>query len=258
MSFQTESDALTAGAAALGDVPESTGLISRSRPPQSGVGDLFSSQTARGGIYLAARYGLGVVVSLGNMLVMTWWIGPHAYGLFVAAIGLVAFLSNLSRAGVDTYLVRREATPDAHLYEVAGTLILSVSMGLALTGAVLAPMLVRWYGRREFVAPYLALLLSVPVSGLTGVPMAKLERKLNFRRVTGIELGGQSLGLLVATSLAWFGLGVWAPVAGQIAWQTFVLIAACISARMVPRLRFDAGQAREMLSFGIGLTASLR
>jgi hypothetical protein len=74
--------------------------------------DLFTPDAIRGGAYLAARYGLGVFVSLGNMLVMTRWIGPHAYGLFVTAIGIVAFLSNLARAGVDIYLVRLEPAPD--------------------------------------------------------------------------------------------------------------------------------------------------
>jgi hypothetical protein len=44
----------------------------------------FCGETGRGATYLAARYGLGVIVGVGNMLVMTWWIGPHAYGLFVS------------------------------------------------------------------------------------------------------------------------------------------------------------------------------
>ncbi|HXY03226.1 MAG TPA: hypothetical protein VEI49_06575, partial [Terriglobales bacterium] len=61
------------------------------------------SETLRGGMYLAGRYALGVIVSLGNMLVMTWWIGPHAYGVFVTAISMVAFLAAVARGGVDTY-----------------------------------------------------------------------------------------------------------------------------------------------------------
>ncbi len=109
MSFQAEADVLTTDLVGLGDPLESASLVSPSGLPQSGTGEVFSSQTVRGGVYLAARYGLGVVVSLGNMLVMTWWIGPHSYGVFVTAIGLVAFLSNLARAGVDTYLVRADA-----------------------------------------------------------------------------------------------------------------------------------------------------
>ena len=106
--------------------------------------DLFTVSAFRGGAYLAARYGLGVFVSLGNMLVMTRWIGPHAYGLFVTAIGIVAFLSNLARAGVDTYLVRLESVPDQRIYDIANTLVLFISASLSLLGAISVPLLVRW------------------------------------------------------------------------------------------------------------------
>ena len=189
---------------------------------------------------------------------MTRWIGPHSYGLFVTAIGLVAFLSTLARAGVDVYLVRRETAPDQRTYHVAGTLIFSISVALTLIGAALAPLLIHWYSNSEFLPPYLVLLLTIPVIGLTGVPMAKLERELNFRNVASIELGGQILGLLVAMILAAGGSGVWAPVAGQIASQIATLVAACVCSRFIPRFRFNARHAREMLTFGIGLVTSLR
>lgn len=220
--------------------------------------DTLEETTLRGGAYLAARYGLGVGVSVGNMLVMTRWIGPHAYGLFVTAVGMVAFLSNVARGGIDTYLVRRETDPDQRVYGVAATLIVAIGLGLALAGGAATPLLARWYKSREFVYPYLALLLTVPVTGLTGVFMAELERKLNFGSAAAIELGGQALGFLVSAALAWSRLGVWAPVAGQIGWQIYVLTAACFSSRVFPRPQFDPGQMREMLSYGIGLTASLR
>lgn len=214
--------------------------------------------TQSGGAYLAARYGLGVLVSLGNMLVLTWWIGPHAYGLFVTAIGLVAFLSSVARMGVDTYLVRRETAPGTHVYDSAGTVILLVSLGLTALGISLAPLLVRWYGSGEFVAPYLVLLFNVPVTALTGIPTAKLEREMNFRRVAGIEVAGQFVGFVAALLLAWRGCGVWAAVAGQTVWQVFILFSTYLCARLRPRLRFDASETRAMLAFGFGLTVSMR
>jgi O-antigen/teichoic acid export membrane protein len=217
----------------------------------------FCGETGRGAIYLAARYGLGVIVGVGNMLVMTWWIGPHAYGLFVTAVAMVAFLAVLARGGVDTYLVRSEA-PDARTYGTAITLILGASIGLCMAAVAATPLFVRWYGSREFVPPYFALLIVIPVSALTGVPMAKLERGLEFRRIAGIELAGQALGLAVAAALAWLRAGVWAPVMGQIAWQVFTLIAAAACAAIPHRLCFDPQHARSMLRYGIGLTASLR
>ena len=192
------------------------------------------------------------------MLVLTWWIGPHAYGLFVTAIGLVAFLSSVSRGGVDTYLVRRTEPPNVHTYAIAQTVVVALSVSLALAGAAITPLLIHWFRSREFVSPYLVLLLSVPLIGVTGVPTAKVERELNFRFLAWIELAGQSLGLVVSCALAWCGLGVWAAVAGQTAWQGFLLVAVYRAARMPPSFAYDSAEIRAMLSYGIRVTASLR
>jgi PST family polysaccharide transporter len=217
-----------------------------------------SPKILKGGAYLAARYGLGVLVGIGNMLVLTWWIGPHAYGVFVTAIGLVAFLSNLSRVGVDTYLVRMEETPSSLSYNVCATVTVTASAVLVLGALAVEPLLVRWYGSREFVLPFVVSLVCVPLSGITGIPMSKLERALDFRSIAGVELGGQCLGLAVAASLAWLRCGVWAPVAGQIAWQAFTLIATCRAAEMIPGFAWNSKVAKKALSYGVGLTASLR
>jgi O-antigen/teichoic acid export membrane protein len=197
---------------------DSAGVLSSVCPlPRSKINQPLSDETVRGGIYLAGRYALGVLVSLGNMLVMTWWIGPHAYGVFVTAISIVALFAALARSGIDTYLVRREEAPDELVYGTAATLLAAISLVLAAIAAAGTPLLIHWYASREFAGPYFVLLLTIPVAALTGVPMAKLERELNFRSVAAIELSGQSLGLVVSGFLGWFRAGVWAPVAGQIA-----------------------------------------
>jgi O-antigen/teichoic acid export membrane protein len=231
------------GSAALHRAPADTGI---------------SRELLRGSRFLAVRYGLGVLVSLGNMLVMTWWIGPHSYGVFVTAIGIVAFLASLARGGVDTYLVRSEILPDVRMYGTARTVILASSLSLTLGAGAITPLLVRWFGSREFVGPYILLLFTIPVTGLTALPMAKLERALDFRNIAVIELAGQSAGLTVAILLAAARLGVWAPVMGQAAWQILTLVAANVYSHTSFECRFDRRYAREMTTYGLGLTASLR
>jgi O-antigen/teichoic acid export membrane protein len=218
----------------------------------------LATLAARGGLYLGLRYGLGILVSFVNMFVLPWWIGPHAYGLFVTALGLSGFLANLTRAGADTYLIRREAEPDRRMYAVAATLIGGISIVLMAVGIAATPLLIRWYASREFVPAYLATLLIVPLAGLAGPPTAKLERALNFRAVAGIELGGQVMASAVSILLAWRGFGVWAPVCGLLVWQSWAAAGAFVAARLIPRIAFDRDGARAMLSFGIGYTASLR
>lgn len=219
---------------------------------------ISSSPIPRGGIYLGLRYGLGILVSFGNMLVMTRWIGPHAYGLFVTALGLTSFLAALTRVGIDTYLVRAETPPDNRSYNIASTLITGISMVLVAGGVAVTPLLIRWYRSREFVPAYLASLLTIPLAGLAGPATARLERDLNFRAVASIELGGQLLAFLVGAPLAWLRLGVWAPVTGLLVWQVWAAGAAMKSARLWPRPAIDRAQARTMLSFGLGYSASLR
>jgi O-antigen/teichoic acid export membrane protein len=227
-------------------------------PGVSPEGQPIPYKAVQGGFCLAARYGLGVLVSLANMLVMTWWIGPHAYGLFVTAIGIVAVIATLARGGIDTYLVRCDEPPSVRDYGTATALISGMSVTLVAAGAAAMPVLVGWYGNREFVWPYLTLLLTIPITGLTGIPMASLERALDFRRIAAVELMSQFAGLVVAASLALARAGVWAPVLGQVTWQVVTLLAVARAALQIRQLRFDPGKARKMLAFGMSLTASLR
>lgn len=216
------------------------------------------SLSQRGVGFIAARYGASSLIQAGNVLVLTWWIGPRAYGAFVTAVGITTFLSSITRAGLDTHLVRCEEVPNREDYDTAFTLILLISMFLCLLGWLALPLLSLWLHDRSFAIPYLVLLATIPLVGLAGPPLAKLERALEFRDVAQIEFGGQLCAFIVGAILAWRGFGVWAPVVGYVAWQAFVLVAARIVSGFVPRLNFNLSRARQMMSFGLGFSASVR
>jgi len=226
--------------------------------PASVANSPQSFLTGRPALYLGARYALGVLISLGNMFVLTWLIGPHTYGVFITAITLTSVLASLVRSGLDTYLVRCEKTPALSDYDTASTAILIFSGFAMLAGSALIPLLTRWFHSSEFVPAYLVTMLTIPVAGVAGPVTAKLERALAFRAVAQIELTGQTLALLTGLTLALLGRGIWSPVAGQLVWQLFSLLAAFRAARHVPRLRFERGPLRQMLAFGVGVTASQR
>jgi PST family polysaccharide transporter len=208
--------------------------------------------------YIAARYGGSALVNAGNVLVLTWWIGPRAYGAFVTAVGISTFLASITRAGLDTHLVRTEEAPVREDYDTAFTLIVAISILLCALGRLALPLLTRWLSESSFALPYLVLLLTVPLIGLAGPPLAKLERALQFRDVAKIEFGGQLAAFVVSAILAWRGFGVWAPVAGHMIWQLYVLVAAQRVSGFSPRLAVDWNRARRMIGFGLGFSASVR
>jgi len=209
-------------------------------------------------MYVAARYGGGVLVNAANVFVLTWWIGPRAYGVFVTAVGITTVLASMARAGLDTHLVRLEQDPEREDYDTAFTLILAFSIALICLGVLALPLLNRWLHGSNFALPYLTLLVTVPLVGLAGPPMARLERALRFEEVAKIELGGQVVASAVGATLAWRGLGVWAPVTGHLIWQLFVLVAVRRVSGFSPRVFLNRDRARKMLAFGLGYSASLR
>src|SRR5258706_1886112 len=212
----------------------------------------------RGVAYIAARYGCSALVNAGNVFVLTWWIGPRAYGAFISAVGITTFLSSIARVGLDTCLVRAEEAPTRKDYDTASTLILAISILLGILGGLALPLLTRWLPDHTFALPYLVLLVTIPLIGLAGPPMAKLERALQFQDVAKIEFGGQLAAFVVSTGMAWRGLGVWAPVAGHVNWQLFVLVAVKRVSGWSPHLGLDQACARRMIGLGLEFSTSVR
>lgn len=88
--------------------------------------------------------------------------------------------------------------------------------------------------------------------------VAPTPSQAEFTRVAGIELAGQFTGLIASVTLARMRVGVWAPVAGQTAWQILVLISTFYASSVKWNCRLRVNEARRMLRYGIGLTVSLR
>src|SRR5829696_7620278 len=102
------------------------------------------TRVLRGGIYLYVRQGLGVAIGVIGVILLTRTIGPEAYGLYAAALGIFLYLFYLSQWGVEVYLIRREGEPQPHEYNQAFTLLLLLGLagaGLAITAL---PLLERW------------------------------------------------------------------------------------------------------------------
>ncbi|MGE5141265.1 MAG: oligosaccharide flippase family protein [Rudaea sp.] len=209
-----------------------------------------------GGAYLAVRQGMGVGLAFVGMLLLTRIIGPVGYGLYFTAFGIAIFLSQVSRFGVDVFLVRRKQAPDDAVYHQAFSFLLLSSTGLALLGLALSPLMGRWLGDSRVLAPLWALLGILPLTVLSAPPIARLERVLDYRKVAGVELVEQITYYSIALVLAVAGFGVWALVAGYALSQVWLVLASHVVARYRPAWRWSAPLVKEMLTYGSTYSAS--
>jgi PST family polysaccharide transporter len=211
----------------------------------------------RGGGYLAVRHGVGLVLSAGGVILLTRLLGPAEYGLYAAAASLFAVVGVLSQWGVGTYLVRHEGADDPLRYHHATAFLLAAGGLTVLAAAALLPWVEAWTRLDRLALPALALFAAVPVQLVAAVPMARLERALDFRAVAGLELVGQAGFFLTAVPLAAAGGGVWAPVAGVWLQQSVQAAAACRLAGYAPRPVWSGEASRAMARFGFSYSVSI-
>ena len=207
-------------------------------------------------MYLVARQGVGMVVSIVGVVLLTRAIGPEGYGLYAGPLAIYMFLFLLFQWGISVYLIRKEGELQEQDYHQAFSLLLLLGIGGATLSSLTLPLLTLWVGIEGFGPVALALFVGLPVTLLALVPLARLERALDYRRVAMIELLGQVIFFAVALPLAYSGLGVWAPVSG---WWVQHLLAMGLLYYMAayrPRLYWETARVRAMLGYGLGYSAS--
>ena len=214
------------------------------------------SKVLHGGLYLVIREGMGMAISLGGVLLLTRAIGPEQYGLFAAAFGLFYYFQNIGQLGVGVYLVRREGEEEPEVYHQAFTLLLVLGIGGLLLALLAFPLLEGWIRIDGFGPTSQVLFLSLPVVLVNQVPLARLERQLEYKRVASIELVGQILYYLVALPLAFQGAGAWAPVAGWCAQQLQTLGLLYWTTKYRPRFYWQWNSLKQMLGYSISFSVA--
>ena len=207
--------------------------------------------TARGGLYLAMREGVGIFVRLLGILFLTREIGPTSYGVYVTAYLVVAVLASVAQLGAEVYLIRRPDEPTEKDYDQTFSLLLLTSAVAVAVGFGLSFVLPYALDSHAFVGPLRIMLISLPLNVLWAPAQAKIERAFRYKAMAWVELGGDLLLYTVSLGIAYsFSATVWAPVIGFICWQAFLLIGSHIIANYVPRWAWSKEAVKARLHFG--------
>jgi hypothetical protein len=75
----------------------------------AGKGGVLRDLVLRGSAYLALRQAISMVLGVVGAVVLTRQLGPSEYGRYVGGLAIVAFLTVVTRLGVDTFVIRAGA-----------------------------------------------------------------------------------------------------------------------------------------------------
>jgi len=198
-----------------------------------------------------------MLISFGGVLLLTRAIGPGAYGLYAAVLGVYTYLLNFGQLGIGVYLIRREGDVTSEDYHQAFSLLLLLGISIEVLGILVLPLIADWMHLEGFIPVAVAIFVGLPLNLLTLPPLAKLERALNYGQVALVELGGQIAYYLVALPLAFSGFGVWAPVVGWWCQQLLMVGLLYKITGYRPHWHWEPARLRSMTSYGLGFSASI-
>ncbi|KLE34709.1 hypothetical protein AAW00_11135 [Aurantiacibacter luteus] len=167
---------------------------------------------------MASQFGAFAIQFAASVVLARWFIDPDELGLFTIAFSFVSLLAVLQEFGINRFVAgERELTDET--IRTAFTVSLAISWAIAI-----ACVLAAWPAAAFYAMPGLLPLLLVIAASyffvpLATVPMALLQRELDFRSNTMIEIGVVLANAAVALALASRGWGAMALAWGAFAQQ---------------------------------------
>lgn len=157
-----------------------------------------------------ASYGV-TLVSFITQIALARLLAPADFGLYSLAFFYLTAFSILKNWGAESAVLHRRD----RVKEVASTLWffqLGVSF-LTILAALVSPVVLRrvYSPQLSVVLIILALISLIESGGL--IPRVLVEREIEFRGLSFLEIFAALVALVVAVLLAWRGYGVWALVA---------------------------------------------
>jgi O-antigen/teichoic acid export membrane protein len=207
------------------------------------------AQAAGSGLRWIAHARIAIEIALfGSMVVLARLIPPAEFGIFAVAVIVQELALTMPMEGIGSAIVQRKTIVREHLQ---GGMVLSLAVGAVLTAITLLLCVV-------VVAPVFGertshlVMLATPwylLGAIYSVPVAILRRRLDFARLSLVELGLNVSRGVFSIAFALSGLDAEALVLGSMAGMaTAVVLAFWFAPPPLPRWR--PKEMRELLPYG--------
>lgn len=211
----------------------------------------------RGGLFLIIRQGLGTIIGLTSVLVITKLVGPYYYGVYASALGVAQFTFQVAQLGLGIYLIRGSIRFNKQDFDQVFSLFIVISSVLLFLSYPIS-YFVSLVTRIDGVEPITLFMIIVVILQLYGVvPLAKLEQSLKYSSIAKIELIGQMTFLLSSLLLAFITkIGAWIPTLGWLSQQVVLVILYFVVSKYRPTFVWETQRIKSILGYGISYSIS--
>jgi len=192
--------------------------------------------------------GVVQLLGTGSAIVLARLIAPAQFGMLAVVIIANEFALMTANETIGTPLVQRPDIEHEH-FEAATVAALVLGFGLAAFTFFILPFVTTPLYGAETTSLFRLFSAEFVIAGFLIVPLARLQRSLQFRRISVGEMIGTPVSAAVAVGLAIAGLGATAYVIGMLA-GTLAMTVVYFTGVTPVRPRWHRRQMRELLRFG--------
>ncbi|PPG35698.1 lipopolysaccharide biosynthesis protein [Pseudoclavibacter sp. RFBG4] len=195
----------------------------------------LTAHAARGGAITIAAQLVKIAVMVLSIVVLARLISPSDYGIFAMVIAIVGVAEIFRDFGLSMAALQAKTLSQQ---QQSNLFWLNLAIGVTLTILVFGSswLIAAFYGVPEIVAIAQVLCLSFALNGASTQFKVVINRRLEFFKLSLIDVAPYAVGFLFAAWLAWSGWGVWALVWQQVIVAITTLLFATILARWIPSM----------------------
>lgn len=213
------------------------------------------SQALSGFRWTASVRMLSQVITWAITIFVVRLLSPTDYGLLAMATVFIGFLQMFSEFGLGPALVQKADLDERTLRQTFG-IVLVLNLTLAAVLALAAPFIGAFFDEPRVVPIIRVLALQFVIGAFDVIPNVLLQRRMEFRKRSLLDLTGAILASVTTLAMAFAGAGVWALVVGSIAGQIWKVIGINYLAPFLYWPELSMKGMRSLLTFGGHLTAA--
>ncbi len=201
-----------------------------------------------------ARWSLAVqivtrIVSFVRVAILARFLRPDDFGVFAIVSTVIGFCVIVAESVVTVYITQQH-TESATYLDSAFSFNLMLTLGLTILVIGLAPILAVFYAIPAVLPLLITLGLSFFLYLLSGVHLARLRLRFDFRAI-GLTVTISQMALLSSSvTFAVLGLGVWAFALSTAIGFLVAALMLWLRSGWVPRTNYDLAQWRRIWRLG--------
>jgi O-antigen/teichoic acid export membrane protein len=214
----------------------------------------LSKQAVRNTLWAYLSYSGSKLLSFVTTVILARLLLPEQFGIVGYCLIAFQYLDLLNDVGIGHALIaRRDKQEEAA--NAAFVIGLGVSLALFAMAWLGAPGLAGFFNEPQVTDLFRVLAFAIIISAFGIVPGALLQRDLRFKDRMVPSLATMVVKGVVAISMALAGFGVWSLIWSQLLGQITNTAISWWMVRWWPTRAFDRETAREMLRYGLNITA---